>query len=203
MPKRKAEVTAASTPASVVAPPPEVDVDTLSDTVTQEQLAATSGRTKNRPDISGLPDAVVDGRPIFVRGDKIVIERRVAMFADHPYLDTRAYHVNAVDMETGRVELFDETLMQHARDNWIEGLRIGQVYKLTTNARVDVGKRKRGRPRKNPIAPAAAPATPGEKKKRGRPKGSKNRTKDVIAAEKTERKLVKAAKVAAKKAKRK
>lgn len=209
MPKKKTEEPKA--PKLTIALPPLVEperpahdgVDPSDSADDIRSFIAGPKKPVNKPDISGLPDGVVDGRPIFCKGDKIVIERRVGMFPDHPYLDTRAYHVNSVDMVTGRMELFDETLMQHARDNWIEGLKIGQVYKLTTNVRADVGKRKRGRPRKNPAAPAVAPAVPGEKKKRGRPAGSKNRSKDVIAEERRVKKAAKAAKVAAKKVKAK
>jgi hypothetical protein len=44
------------------------------------------------------------------------------------------------------------------------------------------------------VAPPVVATTPGEKKKRGRPKGVKNRSKDVIRAEKKEREVARAAK---------
>ncbi|NDE17815.1 hypothetical protein EBZ80_23100 [bacterium] len=56
---------------------------------------------------------------------------------------------------------------------------------------MSIGKRKRGRPRKNPTG-APEPGKPVQlgpdgtpvAKKRGRPAGTKNRSKDVIRAEK-------------------
>lgn len=164
-------------------PVPDVDVDTYSDSLSVEQINRLSGprRDVNRPDLSSLPNAIgPDGFPVFVKGDRIVIERRASFLAGNPYLDTRTYRVESVDLVSGKVNLWDESLQQYANDNWRHGVKVGQVYKLSLG-RLVTTKRKRGRPRKNP--PAVAPGVgtqsgPGEKKKRGRPKGSKNRVKE-------------------------
>jgi hypothetical protein len=153
----------------------------------------------NKPDISRLPNAIVDGKPIFVAGDKIVIERYAGCLIGNPYLDTRTYRVQKVELETGKIWLWDETFQQHAMDNWKRGSEIGQVYKLANGLRAAVGQKKRGRPRKNPIE-VPKPVELGSdgkpiKKKRGRPAGSKNRPKEEIKAEKTEKAKLRAAKV--------
>lgn len=173
-------------------PTGDVDLDVVSDRVTPEMTAKLAGAARgNKPDISGLPDAIADGRPLFKVGDKIVIEQYATILETNPYLHTRTYKVTAINHQTGDLQLWDESLCQWGMDNYVKGPMFGQVYKLANGA--VVGKRKRGRPRKNPIAPATvvvAPAPAGEKKGRGRPKGSKNRPKDVIAEE---RKLIAAA----------
>jgi hypothetical protein len=68
---------------------------------------------------------------------------------------------------------------------------------------VDIStKKKRGRPRKNPIETVEVKPV-GEKKGRGRPKGAKNRPKEEIKAEKAAKKAEKQKRAAlkAKKAK--
>lgn len=143
-----------------------------------------------KPDISRLPDAIVGGRLVVAPGERIVIERRATFLAGNPYLDTRTYTLKAADPTTGRLSLWDDSLQQWAADNWIAGTRNGQVYKVALSRSVSTRK-KRGRPRKNPVeaprpvevGPDGAPA----KRRRGRPKGSKNRPKEAIRAEREAR----------------
>jgi hypothetical protein len=194
--------------AEVVVPPPEpsVDMDSPSDTISAAQHAALFGPRKavSKPDISRLPDALdEDGKPLFKPGDKIVIERYAGILIGNPYLDTRTYKVLAIDMERGNIKLYDEFFQQYAGDNWMSGPKHGQVYKFAMGNIVN--KKKRGRPRKNPIE-APKPVELGAdgkpvKKKRGRPPGSKNRPKEEITAAKAEKSAVRAAKLAAKKRK--
>lgn len=210
MPKKKTQPPVEPTPKLTVALPPLVepprplDIDAASDSADDVRSFMTApAAVVNAPDISRLPDALgPDGRPLFRVGDRIVLERRSGLFADKPYLDTRTWYVNAVDLETGRLRLFDESLQQHGTANWKTAPRDGSVFKLAAGA-VVATKKKRGRPRKSPVVPVATAAVQGAAKKRGRPKGSKNRSKDVIVAERAEKKLAKAAKVAARKGKRK
>lgn len=168
--------------------PVEIDVDAAADTVSGDQLRRlTSPATVNRPDISRLPDALERGRPVFKAGDKIVIERYATILEGRPYLDTRTYRVMELDDVSGRMRLYDEALCQFAADNWRAGASVGNVYKLAMGVVVGTKKR-RGRPRKSPIeAPPAPTTTPEVKRSRGRPKGSKNRTKEEIRAEKAEK----------------
>lgn len=148
-------------------------------------------REARKPDISRLPDAIgADGEPLFRVGEKIIIERRATVLEGNPYLDTRTYMVVGINTENGNLDLFDESLCQSAMSNWKSGLRRGFVFKLARGNQVAT-KKKRGRPRKNPIvdetevkaAPVGADGQP-VKKKRGRPPGSKNRDKATIKAEK-------------------
>jgi hypothetical protein len=176
--------------------------------------AREASRLASRPNIDGLPDAVVkneDGSYLFLAapGEKLVVERFATVLKTRPWLDTKVYVVESIDSATGNVALFDPELHRFAGTNYIEGLKNGYRFKLpTAKTRID-GKRKRGRPRKNPQAEVAAPvpvldeAGNPVKKKRGRPKGVKNRDKETIVAEKKAKAELKAAKKAAKVGKRK
>lgn len=155
-----------------------------------------------KPKISHLEDATVPAGstvlPLFGIGDRIVIERYAHVLPGAPWLDTQTYYVDDIDDETGDLKLWNGDLMQHARANFITGPARGDVYKLFPKEKgsLVIGKRKRGRPKKDrsvtdlKSTPAAAnsssaPAnsTPGTKRKRGRPPGSKNRPKEQIAAD--------------------
>lgn len=155
-----------------------------------------------RPDISRLPDAIMDGVAVFCAGDRIVIERRASILRGNPYLDTRTYSVKSVNLETGDMVLWDVSLFQWARDNFIAGPKLGQVYKLANGLNSSPGKKKRGRPRKNLEVAPIVRATDADgnpiKKRRGRPAGVKNRDKAIISVEKAERKALRAAKKAGK-----
>lgn len=153
-----------------------------------------------KPDISRLPDAIVGGKLVLKPGERIVIERRVPFLDGCPYLDTRTYVLKSVDEVTGVIRLWDEAFQQWGMDNYIKGPTYGQVYKAATGRTVTT-KKKRGRPRKNPVEEPKpvqlGPDGKPVKKKRGRPPGSKNRPKEEIREEK----IAKAAKRAAKKGK--
>jgi len=187
------------------------DWDTPSDTLPADFKSALGAPTKDRsaskPDISALPDAMSKDGPLFVRGDKIVIERYATVLIGNPYLDTRTYLVESVDSVTGKVNLWDPAMSQFATDNWKHGVKYGYVYKFARAGVAISSKRKRGRPRKNPTAvaePAPVALGPDGKpvvKKRGRPAGVKNRPKEVVAAEKKAKAQLRAAKAAAKKKK--
>ena len=157
-----------------------VDLDSYSEAPTVEQVSRLVGRREaRRPDISGLQSAIgVDGYPAFVAGDRIVIERYASFLAGRPYLDTRTYRVESVDLDSGKVNLWDESLYQYASDNWRHGVSIGQVYKFV-KGRLVSSKGRRGRPRKESSAPveAAVPVVVEGKRRRGRPPGVKNRAK--------------------------
>ena len=92
--------------------------------------------------------------------------------------------------------------------NYITGTKAGYRFKLPNAKGMSIGKRKRGRPRKNPTG-APELTKPVEldsngqpvKKKRGRPAGTKNRPKDVIRAEKKAKLELKKAKAKKRKAK--
>jgi hypothetical protein len=138
------------------------------------------------PAIDHLPDAIVKdslGRPILLAhpGDKIVIERYATVLAHKPWLDTKTYTVESIEESTGIVHLYDEELYRNSSTNYIDGSKQGYRFKLATAKGASIGQRKRGRPRKNPETITPTDASP---KKRGRPKGAKNRPKSIIKAEK-------------------
>jgi len=172
---------------------PEFRVD-WSDTLSPEELRACTiaeEAAASKPDISRLKPAIVDGWPVFVEGDKIIIERYCTLIKGRPYLDTITYRVMKVDLVTGKVNLFNEELRHHAMDNWRHGIRWGYVYKFAPEKGVSVtllkGMRKRGRPCKEKVdemqdEQSVDPNAP--RRGRGRPKGSKNRDRSEIIAEK-------------------
>lgn len=154
-------------------------------------LRTDAERERAKPDISRLPNAIDnDGFPLFRAGEKIIIERRSTILIGSPYLDTRTYTVVSIDTETGKLDLFDDTLCQSALSNYRQGLDRGYVFKLARGNSVAT-KKKRGRPRKNAIVDrtdikATPTTTDGQpiKKKRGRPPGTKNRDRETIKLEK-------------------
>lgn len=154
-------------------------------------LRTDAERERAKPDISRLPNAIDnDGFPLFRAGEKIIIERRSTILIGSPYLDTRTYTVVSIDTETGKLDLFDDTLCQSALSNYRQGLDRGYIFKLARGNSVAT-KKKRGRPRKNTIedrtdiktTPATTDGQP-IKKKRGRPPGTKNRDRETIKLEK-------------------
>lgn len=202
------------TPAPIPAAedPLPVDLDSYAGELTEAARTSLLRATNNPaapPDIDDFPDALDgDGNPIFKEGDKIIIERRSGILAGHPYLDTKTYTVRRHDSATKTLWLWDESLMQHASDNYAAGRSHGNRYKLALHRSPGAkgpitisSNRKRGRPRKSPQAPTttASPLPSTPPKKRGRPAGSKNRSRATIAAEKAEKASLRAAKRAAKK----
>jgi hypothetical protein len=100
-----------------------------------------------------------------------------------PWLDTKTYTVQSVDVASGFVSLWDDDLRRDATTNFIEGLKAGYRFKLVTKKGMQIGAKKRGRPKKNPtgIPEQAKPVeldSNGQpvKKKRGRPPGVKNKS---------------------------
>lgn len=171
----------------------EQDNDTLE---TLESLAAAEAKGANKPMIDHLPDAVVKdelGMHVLLAkpGDKIVIERVASVLSHRPWLDTKTYTIQSINAATGGLVLWDDDLHRDASSNYIEGMKVGYRFKLPTIKGLCIGQKKRGRPKKNPTG-APVPEKPVElgpdgkpvQKRRGRPKGSKNRERAVIAAEK-------------------
>lgn len=178
-----------------------VDIDDINENPeTFDELTALEAKQRakeaSKPLIDHLPDAVVKDEMGLLAlsagtGDKLIIERYATVLSHRPWLDTKTYTITNVNLATGFVGLWDDDLHRAASTNFIEGVKCGYRFKLTTRKGMQIGKRKRGRPRKNPTdAPELAkPVELGPdgqpiKKRRGRPAGVKNRPKDVIVAEK-------------------
>lgn len=150
---------------------------------------------RDQPNISHLEDAVkydAAGNPYLDLkvGDTIVIERHTPFLPGKPWLDTKPYYINDVDQTTGNLKLYFEELQQHAKDNFVMGLKAGNLYKkVPLFGRWDSPVRSKREP-VTPVVVSNPELTEyGEpvKKTRGRPKGSKNRDREVVAAEKKEK----------------
>lgn len=154
-------------------------------TLTPEQREQK--RLSKRPNIDHLPNGTVvldDGSilPLFDVGDRIIAERHISFLNGHPWLDTRVYLVKSIDDDTGAVHCFDEELHHYAC--------VGFKHPFT---RIKLCPKK-GNPFKAPkVEKTKVELPPGEKKRRGRPKGSKNRPKEIIQAERQAKKEGKAA----------
>jgi hypothetical protein len=194
-----------------LAPIPTVDEDNLSPDQYEAQLSAQEqARLASRPNIDHLPDAVVKDEMgmwllLAKPGEKIIIERFSSIFPGRPWMDTKVYTVHSVETVSGNIYLHDDDLQRITTTNIEQALKYGHRFKLPTVKVNLTTKRKRGRPRKNPLAPvpskaAMAPTNEAPAKRgRGRPKGSKNRPKDVITAEKAAKKATRKVKAKAKK----
>lgn len=142
-------------------------------------------KVRTKPDISRLPDAFeldIEGRPQprFRVGDEIVIERHSIILSSKPWLNTETYVVQDIDHITGNMRLWHQGLQQFDLTNYVTGfLKHGFVYKLAKGN--EIIRKKRGRPRKTPIEDKTSAVVPppsgAEGRKRGRPKGSKNKAK--------------------------
>lgn len=176
------------------------DKDEVIDNGLMDEISAAAAKeaakAANKPMIDHLPDAVEKddmGIPTLLAkpGDKIVIERVATVLQGKPWLDTKTYVIESIDAGSGHLNLWDDDLGRSATSNFIKGIAAGYRFKLPTLKGLSIGKKKRGRPRKNPtgapepeksvqLGPDGKPVA----KKRGRPPGSKNRDKDTIKAEK-------------------
>lgn len=154
--------------------------ETVDGTLTPEQREQR--RLSKKPKIDHLPDGVAlldDGSvlPLFDVGDRIIAERHISFLAGHPWLDTRVYKVTSIDDETGAVHCTDEELHHYAC--------VGFKHPFT---RIKLAPLK-GNPFRAPKPERPKQELkPGEQKKRGRPKGSKNRPKEIIEQERQARK---------------
>lgn len=155
---------------------------------------------REMPRIDHLPNAFTQGfdgkpQPNLSVGSRIVIERRASILDGNPWLDTRVYEIREIDQESCILKLWDPELRHHARDNYKIGFQVGSRYKIPpTKGRWDVA------PKVTPVVVPTPEAlqislegttTP---RKRGRPKGSKNRSKEAIKAEKEQLRAMKSEK---------
>lgn len=150
--------------------------------------ARDAARMANRPMIDHLPDAIERdefGRLVLRAqpGEKIIIERWASCLKTRPWLDTKTYTILTIDEATGVVRLWDDDLQRTAMSDYVKGTKVGYRFKLPTRKGMNIGKKRRGRPKKNPTD-APVEKVESAPKKRGRPAGAKSRSKEVIAAEK-------------------
>ena len=185
-------------------------VDKSDADIINDQLTLNAGnRFESKPDIDHLEDALDDdsGLPKFSAGDKVVIERYITTMPGNQWLDTRLVQVVSVDLVSGDMKCLDPELRQNVFCNFRTAIEWGYRIKLSPRSGPSIGgKRRRGRPRVNPPVIAQKPERDAAgniiKKKRGRRKGTKNRDKATIAAEKLAKEKERFAKRAMKKARR-
>lgn len=156
-------------------------------------------RSALRPDIDWLDDAIdwsantPSGVDFIPRKDQyVVIERQCISMPTIGWLDTRVYRLIEDPAPNGNLKLWDPIKQQMALSNWKTGIAThGFIFKLPpkgVNPETLLESSGKIRRRKR-VAPAPPPPQRDENgnivpKRRGRPPGTKNRSKEVILAEK-------------------
>lgn len=187
-----------------VAQPAEPEIPEL-EPIEEEELdlnlspeQADERRLARRPNIEHLQDGVArltDGRVIalFDVGDRIVVDRML-LWDPKKWLDTRVYEVREIDDDTGLIRAWD-VVAEH--NSFLSFTHPTSTVKLAP-ARGNPFRAPPGWQRAQNIHPVEdketiqtdAPIIPVStveqpvKRGRGRPKGSKNRPKDEIQADK-------------------
>jgi hypothetical protein len=176
--------------------------------VTEEQ------RLAKRPDISWFPDAVDWGDPDDILGIQLipkcggylVVEKLSLLRPGKPWFETRVYKLLADAAPDGTVQLWDPILRRHLVSNWKQMLAEDFALKLPpkgTNPETVLesdGKRRRRKKlvqkalKSDGIEEGDGQLSKSGKGRRGRPKGSKNRSKEVVAAERSEKRALTAKK---------
>lgn len=156
--------------------PKQVTVDPDEDFASAVERAITP-RERLRPPIDHLKNAVRDGRFLAKVGDRIVLERWATLLKGSPWLSTGVFLVRQIDSETGFVWLYDAACHNHSCTNFITGPASGAVKIMLAPGVKDPFTVPRGAPEKTLQAKDAVTNTDASKKRRGRPRGSKNRSK--------------------------
>ena len=196
-PNLSVEMARALLEASVVRKEDEVDDDVQS----QIKRVLEPARAVQKPNVDNLDDAVVE---VEGHGTVFLPQAGEGLIIQYPqsYRDTTYYTIDSIDYETGMVWLWNPQRKQWACSNFKDAQKAGLVMKTPPEGASELrmalvlGQRKRGRPRKNPIDQIVAPVEKSGRG-RGRPKGTKNRPKDVILEEKKQRREEKQAKAEA------
>jgi hypothetical protein len=139
--------------------------------------------------IDDLPDAVeidMENRVAWFKpkpGEQVVIEK----WHKGRWMGTSLYTVRSVNVKTGDVALHDDENQQAAMANYVHGpLKHGWRFKLPI-PRLNLNRREAPpmptEPAQKPTFSENGDLLPSPPKKRGRPKGSKNRSPEVVAAE--------------------
>jgi hypothetical protein len=150
-------------------------------------------RLAKKPNLDHLePATVTDPEsgvvlPLFEVGSRIIVERHTDLLSGRPWLDTRPYEVLAIDDELMQIHAFDEELRHHAFLGYSTDLyrvffhpKKGTWQPTATNVAIAAKARKQ----KAEGVVTNNTSDPSAPKKRGRPKGSKNRSTADVAADK-------------------
>lgn len=158
-----------------------------------------------KPKIAHLDDAIVDGKFIVPEGDRVIIEYTQEPARDTTmWVVTKIFEESSWDLTVspGHIRLYDTERTQYGCTNYKDAEKYGLIMKIPDKSKrwtpgedenlMQLAKRHKRKkkqfvkddssdspppkPQKAPKpAPVAPPAEPG-KKKRGRPKGSKNKS---------------------------
>src|ERR1700674_694445 len=91
--------------------PEEEEEEDDKEVVSREVLSAEERlqrRLARKPDVSRLSPGVVDGAPVFDKGSRVVVERRISFVPGTPWLDTCVYIVQHVDLANGIVSALED-----------------------------------------------------------------------------------------------
>lgn len=147
------------------------------------------GPSLDRPVIDHLMDAIMtteDGLVLFLPepGERVLIERYASCLKGNPWHDTREFIVVKINDETGDVLLWDPENTQQASTNYMTAPGLGHRFKIPGRLAVQTSNRKR---RRSKIERLIEREQGGKDKKpvekRGRKAGTKNRPREVVAAE--------------------
>lgn len=167
-------------------------------------------RSAQQPDIDWLRDAIVDDIFVPVRNDYVVIEMYSMLDSRHGWLDTRVYQLLRDPAPDGYLKLYDVARKQCAQMNWKVGIKAGYQFKMPPSGRNPETLLESYSGRRKKLEKPAIINVPKQqtntinvdgstiKKHRGRPPGSKNRSKEEIQHDKDIRRQ----KIAQKRAKR-
>lgn len=143
-----------------------------------------------RPVIDHLKSGTVvdpkDGSvwPLFNEGDRIVVDRRTTLLRGIPWLETIVGKVRSINDDTGLVTMWDEDSDPRNPPvryvNFRDPFHDFRLAPPTGNPFEPPPPPKKEKPQRDPGKPG-----------RGRPKGSKNRPKEVIQAEREARRAAK------------
>lgn len=156
------------------------------------EMVNAPARAAQKPNIDYLEDAVVETDEHGVVFLPQVNDGLVIQYPQN-WRDTTYYVIRKIDYETGSVSLWNPKMGQWGLTNFINAKKHGLILKMPPEGAsglrmaLALGQRKRGRPRKNPLQQALAQPVEKSGRGRGRPKGTKNRPKEVIEAEKRQR----------------
>jgi len=160
----------------------KVDVESLimsSEEKLQKRLAKKPYIDHLEDGVTKNPDDTFDIK--FKPIDRIVVERMCVLLRGNPWLNTRVYSVRAIDEATGLVYLEDEEMMHHSVVNF-----------KSTLSRIKLAPAK-GDPFKVVVPKVIVERADGTvgPRRRGRPKGSKSRSRNVIEQERRVKKASK------------
>ncbi len=175
----------------IIAEEPEFDMAKIvPKDETLEDILVSRMREGWKPDLSELEDAIVNGEFILKKGDKLLIE-----YGNVSWRDTTLWTVADVEpagnTPAGYIRLWDPNRMYFGSTNFLTGPAQGLIFKVPTKNRrwtpgeeesmQDARKRRRMKSGREDDVVAAKPITLDADgnpvaKKRGRPKGSKNKS---------------------------